>query len=130
MNSGSDAEQNGFATIQYIASVAFSLTFLVLLVNLIVFQYGRGVVQAATDEAARAAAPVNANLNDCAARANEVLDDGLARSMRAGSRVTCTLQGVWVVAHGDADFPGWLPLVPDWHFTVTSRSLRGTAGAG
>lgn len=129
MSRRSDPELDGFATIQYVAAVGLSLTFLVLLVNVMVFQYGRGVVQAAADEAARAAAPVDSDLGVCESRANDVLDDGLARSMRAGSHVTCRLDGQWVVVRGDASFPGWFPLMPDWHFTVTSRSLRTTTGS-
>ena len=124
MTSRSEPEQGGFATAQYVVAVAFSLIFLVMLVNIVVFQYGRGVVQAAADEAARAAAPVDADIAACSVRGDEVLDAGLARSMRAGVHVTCVSSGDWVIAKATASFPGWLPLVPSWDFSVSSRALR------
>ena len=49
-----EPDDAGFVTVQFTAAVAFSMVVLVMLANLIVYQYGRGVVRAAVDEAVRA----------------------------------------------------------------------------
>ncbi len=124
MTDPAQSSEEGFATAQYVVAVALSLVFLVMLVNVVVFQYGRGVVQAAADEGARAGAPIGADASTCRTRASEVLDAGLAESMRAGTTLRCTVNGAWVESVATATFPAWMPMIPDWSFEVHSRSLR------
>ncbi len=119
-----EQREHGFTSVQYVVSVAMSLGVLVMLVNLIVFQYGRGVVQAAAEEGARAGAPLGASVANCDVRARQMLDAGLARSMREGAVIRCEPEGDWIVAHGSARFRSWVPMIPDWHFEVSARSLR------
>ena len=52
------ASDRGMATVQYVVTAGLSLLLFVAFANLIVFQYGRGVVRAALDEGVRAGAPL------------------------------------------------------------------------
>lgn len=115
---------HGFVTIQYVAVVGLSLLAVVALVNLVVFQYGRGVVRAALDEGARAGARATAGAAECEARAGDVLADLLGGAMGTGVALACTDEGDTLRATADVVFAGWLPTVPDWAFTVEATAVR------
>lgn len=116
--------QGGFVTVQYIAVVGLSLVFVVALVNVVVFQYGRGVVRAALDEGVRAGARATAGVAECESRAGDVLADLLGGAMGDGVDIGCTDQGTHLRATADVVFVGWLPAVPDWRFTAEAVSVR------
>lgn len=115
---------SGFVTVQYVAVVGLSLVLVVVLTNLVVFQYGRGVVRAALDEGVRAGARASAGAAECEARAGDVLADLLGGAMGTGVRVVCTDDGDVLRATADVAFAGWLPAVPDWAFTVQATAVR------
>ncbi|MEX2619135.1 MAG: hypothetical protein WD250_02840 [Egibacteraceae bacterium] len=116
--------EGGFITAQYMAVAGFSLLFVVALVNLVVFQYGRGVVRAALDEGVRAGARATAGVAECEARAGDVLADLLGGAMGTGVALACTDEGDTLRATADVVFVGWLPAVPDWAFTVEAAAVR------
>ena len=107
--------------------MALSLLTLVGLVNFVAFQYGRGAVRAALDEAARAGSRASASEDECESRANEVLANLLGGEMGRGVVVTCTDRGALVEARADAVFPSWIPPVPEWRFSVAAVAVRERA---
>ena len=113
---GRAGTQAGFTTIQYVAVVAFSLLLLVLVANLTVNQYARGVISDALSEGARAGAVAGAGPDECAARAHGVIDGLLRGPVGDGVVVSCRREGDLIVARAEGRLPSWLPMVvPDWH---------------
>lgn len=113
-------------TVQTVMAIGMSLALFVLLVNLVVFQYGRGVVRAALDEGARTGSVAPATDADCLRRADAVLSDLLSGAMLQGIDVRCMVAGGRVHATADVRFRGWLPLAPDWHFVSSAVALKET----
>jgi hypothetical protein len=98
-----------------------------VLANFVVFVYARGVVRAAVDEGARRGGRLGAGTGQCEARAEDVVDDLLGGQLGDGVSVSCSRSEGLVVARGRARFESWLPLVPDWNFTLEGRSVRERA---
>jgi hypothetical protein len=123
---GEKAGEDGMTTVQYVAATAFSLVVFVMLANLIVFLYARGVVRASVDEGARAGSRFGATTAECEARARDVLGDLLAGGLGTGVRVRCQAPNDDEMhATVNVTLRGWLPgLVPDWTFTLDARSVR------
>ena len=94
-----------------------------MLANLIVFQYGRGVVRAAVDEGARVGSRASAGADDCEARARDVVADLLGGAMGEGVALSCSVKGGFVTARADVAFPAWLPPVPDWSFSLSATAV-------
>lgn len=106
-------------------AVALSFVFLLLLANLIVIQYGQGVVRAALDEGARVGATVDGTTRDCEARANRALDDLFGGSMRKGVAVRCEDHGDVIVATAEVEFKSWMPaFMDDWSFRSTATVVK------
>jgi hypothetical protein len=115
----------GFVTVQFVASVALSLVLLVLLANVLVAGYARGVVRAALDEGVRAGARAEEATAECARRAAAVLDDLLGGPLRAGVEpVACSVDAERVRASTRAVVSAWLPGMRDWAFEVTATATR------
>src|SRR6266542_2451137 len=83
-------DESAMTTVQYVVAVGFALVIFVMLANLVVDLYARGVVRAAVDEGARAGARLDAGRSECERRASAVLDDLLGAETRAGVAVRCT----------------------------------------
>jgi hypothetical protein len=114
--------QGAFVTVQFVAVVALTLVLFVMLANVLVWSYGRGVVRAALDEGVRAGARAADPVAECQVRAQAVLADLLGGAMGTQVEpVRCADRGDRVVATTTARFKGWLPVVPDW--TVQARAL-------
>ena len=114
----------GFSTPQFVATAGLALLVFVLLANLVVFQYGKGVVRGALAEGVRAGAPVGAGVTECETAAQSMLDDLLGGSMGDGVRVWCDDDGLTVVASADATFDSWVAGVPDWSFRISASSVK------
>jgi hypothetical protein len=114
-------------TIQYVAATGLTLLFLMLLANLLVDLYARGVVREAMDEGARAAVPVDAVAGACERRSAEVLGGLLRGPIGDGVSVTCDIGAQHASAHASVTLRSWMPaLVPAWHFTVDASARRAT----
>jgi hypothetical protein len=98
-----------------------------VLANFVVFVYARGVVRAAVDEGARRGGRLGASPAQCEARARDVVEDLLGGQLGNGVTISCSRSEGLVVAQGRARLQSWLPLVPDWNFTLESRSVRERA---
>ncbi len=116
----------GFATPQFMLAAGLSLVFFVLLANFVVFQYGRGVVRGALDEGVRAAAPAGAGEADCLHAFDAMAGNLLGGPLGEEVTRTCTVVGDLVEARATVTFRGWLPLVPDWTFSLAATRVKET----
>jgi hypothetical protein len=99
---------------------------LVLIANLIVFEYGHGVVRAAVDQGVREGSRTATPVASCETAAQQVVTDllgGRSGSMGAGVAITCTQAGGRLDARATGRFKAWLKPVPDWSFTSTSTAV-------
>ena len=116
--------QGGYVSIEFVAIAALSLLLLVMLANLIVIQYGRGVLRAAAEEGAQVGSRLFASVAECEQRANEVLDAGLGGPMGDGVAVSCSAGLGTIVATVTYSFEPWLPLVPVFSGTEESVAVK------
>lgn len=108
----------------YVAGVTIALFFFVLLLQFVVWQYGRGVVRAALDEGARAGAVASAEPHVCEERAGDVLGDLLGGALGREVEVTCAEEGSQIVARARVTFRSWLAPAPDWTFAVAAGAAK------
>ena len=119
--------ERGFATVQYLVALSFSLLALVGLLNFVVFQYGRGAVRAALDEGARAGTRISESAEtECEERAARVLGDLLSGSMGDGVEpVQCAVVGQRVTAETTVEFEPWfMERFGAWQFTVSAVAVK------
>jgi hypothetical protein len=122
--------ERGFATVEYLAAVALSLLFLVLIINFLVVQYARGVLRAAVDEGVRDASryfegeDTVAVAARCEQRGQEVLRNLLGGQMGRGLSIRCTVNETTVAASIDARFKAWLPGLPEWNASTDGHAAR------
>ena len=102
-----------------------ALLFFTLLAQFAVWQYGRGAVRAAAQEAARAAAPLGAPPDTCGRRFEQVRTGLLGGRLGEGvGPVRCDTEGELVSVSVDVTFQRWLPISPDWSFTVRAVAIK------
>ena len=116
--------EGGFITVEFVAAVGFSLLLLVLIANVIIVQYARGVVRSAAEEGAQAGSRLTATPRECEARAHEVLDVLLGGPMGDNVAVVCTVGASEVTATVQYSFTPWLPLIPSWSGSQTSVAVK------
>lgn len=118
-------DERGSAALTSVAAMGMFLVILTLFVQFAVWQYGRGVLRSAALEAARAQAGLDASAGACERRFGEVRSELLGGDLgEQVSEVRCQLDADRVVVSVDADFEAWLPISPDWSFTVTAIAVR------
>jgi len=117
-------QEAGFSTPQFVATAALALFLFVLLANMIVFQYGKGVVRGALAEGVRAGAPSGAGVIDCERAAEDMLANLLGGTMGEDVHVGCAESGTEVTASADVTFVSWVAGVPDWSFRMSARSVK------
>lgn len=124
--------EEGASSVATILVMALVLVFFVNLAQLVVWQYGRGSVRAALDEAARAGAGTAGGLSACEERARAVLGDLLGGSMGDEVQVSCRDEGSGIIAEASVVFRSWMPPMPDWTFTSAASAPfePGAPGAG
>ena len=115
---------DGFLTAQFVVAVAFSLLLLVVIANVIIVQYARGVVRSAAEEAAQAGSRLTATSAECIERGNEVLESLLGGAMGDGVSISCAVGPTEVAATIEYSFHPWLPLIPDWTGSQTSFAVK------
>jgi hypothetical protein len=108
-------------------AVALSFVLLVMMTNLIVFQYGRGAVRAALDEGVRRGTRETAAAAECQARAREVVDSLLRGPMGDGVSISCTETGGRMQAQANVTFRSWVPGIPDWSFQIGATGVKEEA---
>jgi hypothetical protein len=116
--------EDGSAIPAYVCGVATVLVFFVLLLQFVVWQYGRGVVRAALDEGARAGASALSDPGACEGRARETLADLLGGRLGSDVEVSCSEQGDEMIASARVTFRSWLAPAPDWTFQVAATAVK------
>jgi hypothetical protein len=114
----------GFVTTQFVLAVALSLVLFVMLCNVIVYQYARGVVRAALDEGVRSASRAGGTVGGCEAAAEEVRRSLLGGPLGAQVAIRCELVADRVQATATGRLPGWLPMVPDFPVDLAASAVK------
>lgn len=112
----------GVASVQFLLAAGLALILFIALANLVVVQYGRGAIQSALEQGARAGA-VSGSPVDCEERIVDVVGQLLGGAMSDGIDVGCSTAGVLMVARGSAVFETWTPLAPDFVVILVSEAL-------
>lgn len=117
-------DDHGATFVALVAATGVVLVVLTAVLQVIVFQYGKGSVRAALDEAARSAARAPTSVAACQARAADVLGDLLGGTMGDGVSVTCLDAGDRIVVTADVHFDGWFGGVTDYDATLTASAAK------
>lgn len=112
----------GVSSVQFILASALGLFLFVALANLVVVQYGRGALQSALEQGARAGS-VRGDPSACEEKAGDVVGQLLGGRMSDGLAVSCRVFGTTVLASGSAVFPSWTPLASDFNVELTSEAV-------
>lgn len=112
--------ERGVATVSVAFAAGLVLLVVVQIVNVMVFQFGLGVVRAGLDEGARAGA-LTGDVQVCEQRANATVND-LAAGMAAGVTITCTVDGPSMTATARVAWDGWLAGVANHNSTITASA--------
>ena len=115
---------DGATFIALVVATGFVLILLTGIIQVIIFQYGKGTVRSALDEAARAAARAPNSVETCQTRASNVLDDLLGGDMGRGVQVTCTDAGDRIVVSAVVHFDGWFGSLTDYDATLTASAAK------
>lgn len=114
----------GATFVALVVATGIVLVLLTAIIQVIVFQYGKGTVRAALDEAARSGARSPDAVATCQARAADVLGDLLGGSMGSGVSVTCLDAGDRVVVTANVHFDGWFGSISDYDATLTASAAK------
>lgn len=117
-------DDEGAALISLVMATGIVLVLVTALLQVIVFQYGKGAVRAALDEAARSAARSPASVDTCQARAANVLGDLLGGDMGDGVEVSCTDDADRVTVTAVVHFEGWFGALTDYDATLTASATK------
>ena len=122
---GSQADRDAGATFITLA-IATAIVFVLItgIIQVIIFQYGKGTVRAALDEAARAGARSATPVDACQQRAADVLGDLLGGPMGDGVVVTCADAADRVVVTATVHFDGWFGRVTSYDATLTASAAK------
>ena len=123
---GPGRDDRGATSAAFVAGMGFAFVVFVGLANLVTYQYGRGAVRSAVDQAAHAGSRASATETTCLARADQALDGLLGGSLGDQVTVSCVDDGDRVRATATATFAGWIAVIPDWTFTVTATATKET----
>ena len=97
------------------------------LLDVAVTQYGVGVVRAALEEGARAAARVGSGPAECETAAHAWLEDTFGGTRGEMVEVTCSATPTEVHALATMRWDAWLPGVPAWELEVATVRSRAPA---
>ena len=112
----------GISSVQFLLASALGLVLFLLFANLVVVQYGRGAIQSALDQGARAGS-VAQSVAACEERAGDVIAQLLGGAMGDSVALECHMSGGLVVASGWAVFESWTPLAADFAVSLESAAV-------
>jgi Flp pilus assembly protein TadG len=114
----------GATFIALVMATGVVLVLVTAIMQVIVFQYGKGAVRAALDEAARSAARSPTSVETCQARAANALGDLLGGPMGDGVEVSCTDGPDRVTVTANVHFDGWFGSLTDYNATLTASAAK------
>jgi len=120
-------DDRGATSAALVTGMGFAFLVFVGIANLVTYQYGRGAVRSAVDQAVHAGSRASATEATCEDRARQALDGLLSGPLGDDVTVTCVDDGDRVRATATATFEGWIELIPDWTFTLTATATKETA---
>lgn len=110
-----------------VAAIGLAIVALLVLTNVLVYQYGRGAVRSAVDQAARAGSRASGSEAACEQRAQQALDALVGGPLGDDITITCSDDGTHVTASATGTFHGWLDLVPDWTWSIEATVAKEQA---
>lgn len=122
---------DGATTVTTLLAVGFTLAAVMVLLNVLVFMYARGVVRTAVDEGVRAGSRVGAGPPACEARARAVLQDLMPGPLGADIAIGCRPSGATgeLTAVANATLRSPLPGMPAWSFQTAADAVQETGGS-
>lgn len=117
----------GVSSVQFLLASALALILFLTFANLVVVQYGRGVIRSALEQGVRAGS-ISGSVSDCEAKAMEVVDHLLGGRLSDGLVIDCQVASGVMVATGSARFEGWTVMTPDFVVTLTAEGVVEWAG--
>ena len=115
------------STLPTVVAASFALVAFVLLANLILVHYARGVARTSVDEAVRTSAVGSLSSHgpaDCVLAASAVLDELLGGSFGSDLTVSCQVSDDLVEASVEGTVPSLVPLLPSFGVSVHGWSAR------
>jgi hypothetical protein len=113
----------GITSVQFLLASGLALLLFLALANLVVVQYGRGVLRSALDQGARAGA-VSSSVEECRQRTENVLGQLLGGRMGDSVETSCGIGPRMVTASGRAVFVSWTPFTSDFVIEMTAQATR------
>ncbi len=118
-------DERGSLTVPALFAIGVLLLVFVLVAQLVAWEYTRGAVRAAAQEAARAVVPLDASIVQCVDRFEQVRQQVLGGSLGAGvGTPRCAIGPDRVTVEVDVRFESWLPLLSDSTTTVAVIAVR------
>ena len=114
----------GATFVALVMATGVVLVIVTAIMQVIVFQYGKGAVRAALDEAARSAARSSITVETCQARAANALGDLLGGAMGEGVQVACIDEPDRVTVTANVHFDGWFGSLTDYDATLTASAAK------
>lgn len=114
--------ERGFSSVQFILASGLALVLFMTFANLVVVQYGRGAIQSALNQGARAGS-LTGSVEECEATAAKVVGQLLGGRLGDGVKVACASSARLVVASGSATFESWTPLTPDFTVSLVGHAV-------
>ena len=105
-------DERGMTTLPTVVAASFALVMFVLLAQLVLVQYARGVSRTAVDEAVRTSAVAGGDVGVCVDAATSVLDDLLGGPFGADLVTRCVADDRALVASVEGPLQSLLPFLP------------------
>lgn len=118
-------EEGGYLTVQFLVVTGLSLVLFVMVANVIVVQYGRGVVRAAADEGVQAGSMLEADSASCETRAGAVVASLLPGPFGSDIDISCLVDDEGRIrAAITYRFRSWVPGIPDFAGVEAATSVK------
>ncbi len=113
--------EEGVSSVQFVLASAMALLLFLAFANLVVVQYGRGVMRSALEQGVRAGS-VSRSAHECEAKAAEVVAQLMGGRMSDGLVVSCVVEADRVLASATAIFESWTVLTPDFRTSLSAEA--------
>ena len=111
----------GVSSVQFVLASALALLLFFALANLVVVQYGRGVIRSALEQGARAGTV--GGVERCEDTVQVVIQNLLGGRMSDDLILGCSVAGATVLAEASVTFDSWTPLTPDFPISMATRAV-------
>lgn len=121
------AGEEGFVSVQFAVAAGLALAVVVMLVQVIAYQYVTGAVTLALERGVRSASTAGGGVDDCEEAIADSLDGALGGAIRGSLVVECRadVNSVWAGASGSVS--AWTIAGPDLTFDLEAQATRETA---